>query len=398
MSKRGNGEGTIYYSEKLGRWIGQFSAGYKEDGTLNRISIYGKTRKEVSEKIIAKQSAINGKTFINKSIITFEQIASAVITQQYENNLIKEASYMRKIDTLNLIKKTSLANMKVQQIEIIHINNALSSLKDYSNSSINKVNMLINNTLDYAVLNKIISSNPYKIKGAIIKPKSNKKDKKIEALTIDEQKAFIKELENSNDEYKDILLIALYTGMRIGEILALSAEDIDLKNNLIHVNRSLTKTMYSIIIGDSTKTYSGTRDVPILPQLLYLLHSYKNRIGLLFTNNGKIISPSTINTHFKKICKDAGIRSYIIKKRKDTKFVNLKTSSVNTHILRHTFATRCIESGMSAVVLSKILGHKGIEVTLNTYTSVFNRFKEEEIQKVTSYFSSMWDCINFTLK
>jgi len=389
MSKRGNGEGTIYYSEKLGRWIGQFSAGYKEDGTLNRISIYGKTRKEVSEKIIAKQSAINGKTFINKSIITFEQIASAVITQQYENNLIKEASYMRKIDTLNLIKKTSLANMKVQQIEIIHINNALSSLKDYSNSSINKVNMLINNTLDYAVLNKIISSNPYKIKGAIIKPKSNKKDKKIEALTIDEQKAFIKELENSNDEYKDILLIALYTGMRIGEILALSAEDIDLKNNLIHVNRSLTKTMYSIIIGDSTKTYSGTRDVPILPQLLYLLHSYKNRIGLLFTNNGKIISPSTINTHFKKICKDAGIRSYIIKKRKDTKFVNLKTSSVNTHILRHTFATRCIESGMSAVVLSKILGHKGIEVTLNTYTSVFNRFKEEEIQKVTSYFSSM---------
>lgn len=389
MSKRGNGEGTIFYHKTLKRWIGQFTAGINIDGSINRKTVYGKTRREVSEKLIAKQQEINTKTFINKSNIVFENLAEEIIERQYNNNLIKCSSYLRRIDTLKILKKTPIAKMKIQDISIIDINTTLSSLTNYSNSSINKVNILINNTLDYAVLNKVIPNNPYKIKGAIIKPKSNKKDKIIEALTIDEQKALVEELNKSNDEYKDILLIALYSGMRIGEILALSAEDIDLKNNLIHINKSITKTMEYITIGDTTKTYSGTRDIPILPQLMYVLKRYNNRIGLLFTNKGRLIQPTTINSHFKKICKDAGIKVYITKKKKDNKYVNLKTSSVNTHMLRHTFATRCIESGMSAIVLSKILGHKSIEITLDTYTSVFNKYTEEEIQKVTYYLSSL---------
>ena len=58
-------------------------------------------------------------------------------------------------------------------------------------------------------------------------------------------------------------------------------------------------------------------------------------------------------------------------------------------MLRHTYATRCIESGMNATVLSKLLGHKDIETTLNTYTSVFNKFKEDEIQKYIEYMSGL---------
>ena len=58
-------------------------------------------------------------------------------------------------------------------------------------------------------------------------------------------------------------------------------------------------------------------------------------------------------------------------------------------MLRHTYATRCIESGMSAVVLSKLLGHTDIETTLNTYTSVFNKFKEDEVQKYLDYINQL---------
>jgi Site-specific recombinase XerD len=58
-------------------------------------------------------------------------------------------------------------------------------------------------------------------------------------------------------------------------------------------------------------------------------------------------------------------------------------------MLRHTFATRCIESGMQAVVLQKLLGHKDIQTTLNTYTSVFNEFKENEFEKVSQYLTAM---------
>ena len=72
--KRGNGEGSIYYSEKLNRWVGQFTAGVKSNGTANRKSVYGKTRKEVADKITTALNEIKEHTFVDKSDITLLQL------------------------------------------------------------------------------------------------------------------------------------------------------------------------------------------------------------------------------------------------------------------------------------------------------------------------------------
>lgn len=385
MAKRGNGEGTIYYSEKLNKWVGQFVAGKKDNGKINRKSVYGNTRKEVKEKMTKALADVQNDTFIEKNNAILIDIVKSYCEQQYSANKLSEVSYLRKNETVKIISKLNIAEMKMQNINIKDINESLVQIKDYSNSVIAKVCGLLSTCFDYAILLKIINSNPFKIKGAIIRPKSTREDKKVDALTVEEQKLFVSQLDKTNDEYKDIFYIALYSGMRISEILALQGSDINLENRTININKTLTKDKNGkIILGKTTKTYAGTREIPFLDILYPILINYTNS-NFLFLHDGKFIGHNTINTHFKKICKDANIRVTTTKKKKKDKFVNLKTSEVNTHMLRHTFATRCIESGMSAVVLSKLLGHADIETTLNTYTSVFNKFKENELKKAEIY-------------
>lgn len=388
MGKRGNGEGSIYYSENLKRWVGQYTYNGK------RKSVYGKTRTEVKDKLNKALVNIVDNKYVDKSELTLLDIIDKNIEEQFESNKISEATYKRKLDTRKIIKNSDISNIKIQKLNPVTINNFLISICNYSNSVINKTSQMIRNAFDKALILNIVNNNPYNIKGLITIPKSSKEDKKIESLTVDEQKLFIKELEKGYDEYTDIFYMAVYSGMRIGEILALSPKDIDLKNNIIHITKTLTKNANDkVIIGNTTKTYSGTRDIPITELTKDILNRHSNCQNETFFNIcGKIITPTTINSHFKRICKNANIRVINTKKKKhknDKKEVNLKSSNVNTHMLRHTYATRCIESGMSAVVLSKLLGHKDIETTLNTYTSVFNKFKEDEIQKYLDYMSQL---------
>ena len=395
MAKRGNGEGTIYYSEKLNKWVGQFTAGRKADGKLNRKSVYGKTRKEVKEKMTKALAEVQTNTFIEKNDITLIELIDLQLNESLKANRIKETTYNRNIQTKNIIESLSIACMPIQKITRYDINNSLNELTNYANSTIEKVCILIRQAYNYAMLNEIIQKDLFAIKGAILRPISKKQDKDIIALNIDEQNAFSHELEKEYDIYTDVFYIALYTGMRIGEILALHGEDLDFENNQITVSKTLTKNKEEkYIIGDTTKTSAGKRVIPILFPLKPILKKYENYKGILFTKNEKLIQPSTINSHFKRICKNANIKVINTKKKKYDKdhneiYVNLKSSAVNTHMLRHTFATRCIESGMNPVVLQKILGHKDIEVTLNTYTSVFDKYKDNEIEKLEAYFSQL---------
>jgi site-specific recombinase XerD len=90
---------------------------------------------------------------------------------------------------------------------------------------------------------------------------------------------------------------------------------------------------------------------------------------LFLTPQEGLVLHSTINRKLKSIAKKVGI-----------------SQDISTHTLRHTYGTRCIESGMRAVALQRLMGHTDINVTLNTYTTVFNKYKEEELKKVNEYY------------
>jgi len=397
MAKRGNGEGTIYYSEKLNKWVGQFTAGRKNDGKINRKSVYGSTRKEVKEKMTKALSDVQNKSFIEKNNVTISELGQQIIDNKYNANIIKESTYGRALGTFEHIKNSSIADVNIQDITVYELQEFINSKKNYANSYIDKIYEMLGSIFKEAIKKDIILKNPLL---NVIKPKSTKIDKEIISFTIEEQKSLVNHLEN--EQYKNIFLVALHTGMRIGEILALKPSDIDFNNKLINIHKTLTKTKTGkVIIGDTTKTYESTRKIPITsilePILKDSIGNYTaNKNNLLFCHlNGNIIAPSTINTQFKKICKNANIKTTVVKKKKGIdkdgkdKYVNLKTSNVNTHMLRHTYATRCIEAGVPAPVLQNLLGHKDIQTTINTYTSIFNNFKTDALNNYINYIQNI---------
>ena len=90
---------------------------------------------------------------------------------------------------------------------------------------------------------------------------------------------------------------------------------------------------------------------------------------LFITDNGNYVDERNVNRELKKIMKE-----------------QFDITDITTHSLRHTFGTRCIEAGMNPVVLQKLMGHNDVSVTLNTYTTVFYKYKEEELEKVNNYY------------
>src|SRR5699024_10249118 len=106
-------------------------------------------------------------------------------------------------------------------------------------------------------------------------------------------------------------------------------------------------------------------------------------IKYLFTlPDGRFISTSTINSHFKKICKDAGIRTYIYEIKRNGHTIKLNSSRVTTHMLRHTFITRCAEEGMNQKALQTIVGHTDYRITSDIYTNIDDSFKNKEFNRI----------------
>ncbi|MCR4595046.1 MAG: site-specific integrase [Clostridiales bacterium] len=215
-------------------------------------------------------------------------------------------------------------------------------------------------------------------------PKSRQKPRKVRAFTVDEQKKFLNVLMNEKTRYTDQMLISIFTGMRMGEVNALRIEDFNMRFNVINVDKTIAKGKYGeAFINDNAKTEAGNRQIPInsmvKPVIERIIKNYQpTKDGYLFhTSSGSLVATSVANTEFKRIIKRYEIVDPDVK------------GDITMHSLRHTYATRMIESGMPPKVLQNLLGHTDISVTLNTYSDVFESFQTENVAKADDYLTGL---------
>lgn len=389
----GNGEGSLYFSEKLNCWIFQ----YLYNGTRKTLKQKKNEKvKEFKSRVTKIKNDINTNNFIEQSNSSLYQILFDYIENKHNSGITQDRSYIRDKETLKLlerccsnfiykpIQKVSTRDITLSLPNFIELktidtktNKTISKL--YSKNVIDKLYRFLNKGFKIAISERIIQYNIMENE-TIKKPKAKKENIKVEALTIEEEKKLINILKTSNHKYKNIILLLLFTGLRVGELLALSINNINLSKNIIFIEKTLTRDKNDkVILGKTAKTISSKRIIYINNNANLIIkdilkNNITNMYNLLFFDyeNNTFITPTEINSFLQRLNQSNNICSHI-----------------HTHMLRHTYATRCIEAGMSAKVLQKNLGHKNIQTTLDTYTSVFDKFNEDENKKYDLYMKKL---------
>ncbi len=201
-----------------------------------------------------------------------------------------------------------------------------------------------------------------------------KKDYKelLKTYTKNEQQIIISACLNGINNKKLGILIALFSGMRLGELCALQWKDIDLKNKIIKVSKSVQRVFdinKSYIEISSPKTINSYRSIPISNFLLKYLKQFKNNDDIyILSGRNKIIEPRNYRKYYYKLIK------------------SLNIPYIKFHGLRHTFATNCIEMGIDYKTVSELLGHSSITITMNIYVHISIDHKRKCIEKLTKSF------------
>ena len=391
MAKKGNNEGSIY-KDKTGKWRGAVTL-YTADGKPKRKYFYGKTKREVTEKVNKVLNELRTNTYIEPSKVTLYQwLCTWLETYCYDLRPTTSINYETYIhrhiqSTIGNVKLCDLNVLILQQFynDRLRNGNLKSKGKNLSAKTLRNMHNMLHKALEQAVALEMIAKNPADY---VTVPKLVKKERKF--FTVEEQQQLQERMKGEKLEMA--VLLDLYTGMRMGELLGLLWKNVHIDLNgssYIKVTQTLNRIKKATPVDGESKTYlaigkpktaNSIRKIPLLPEIAQALYDYRIRQehylkekGLpksdyVFINqNGGWIEPRDFQRDFKKLLKRHNIRE------------------INVHGLRHTFATRALESGMSIKTLSKILGHANSGFTMDTYAHVTDDLMTDEMTNLQGF-------------
>ena len=333
---------------KDGRWEGRFAVYSTERKRTVYQSVYGHSYSEVRERLSAQKSLSQEGTAAEKQLgaakIMFGEVAQKWLESVKEQR--KFSTYIKYNTVYHthiqpLFQETVLSELTYACVSC-RIPNTLSESMQMSIYSI------LNRILKFASAQYAITVTPLK------KPALGSVKKTVAVLAHSEQQKLASVLYQEMDRFKFAVLLSLLTGLRLGELCALKWSDIDFENGIMSVVRTVQRlpvegqrTRTALVVS-VPKSACSRREIPLSNSVIALLKQFQDGKEYIFGGD-KPLEPRTLQYRYKKLLREAGVENK------------------NFHILRHTFATNCVEGGMDVKSLSEILGHADVQMTLRRY-------------------------------
>ena len=321
-------------------WVGK--EGYNL-AQLEEITLKSQKNSETNNDSISLKELINKKLEQDKSYL---KQSSLIRYNEFANKYILK--YFGGIDIFELTTKKIIDWHSWLEKQNIHI------------ESMKKIHNLLTSSLDFGIKYYSLNQNVAKIVGnfknkrGVVKPQ-------IQFLTYTEFVNFIDQEEN--DLYKDFFTLLFFTGMRRGELLAITNDDIDLINKQIRINKAINPKNGSE--ATVPKTNKANRIIPMTSDVYKTFSKYKLENTIFGLDK---IKPSTLTRKCKLNCKNANINK-----------------NIRVHDFRHSFVAMCIESGVQIEKISEYVGHENISTTYDVYSHLYPNAKLELVSKLESF-------------
>ncbi len=382
MARRGNGEGSITKRKSDGLYMGRYTV---ETATgAKRKTIYAKTRKECSEKLTAAMAdASKGITADGGP-----KTVGAFLTSWLEDTVrgsVRKSTYDRNESLCRVHLIPGLGKKKLKTLSPSDVAGYYRRKLDggHSAASVHKMHETLHKALKQAVRWGYMSKNPADDVDA-----PSRSTEEVTPLTREEAKRLLETVCEAGDRLGALYVVALHTGLRQGELLALKWEDLDLEARKLQVRRTLTKDGGKLTVGP-TKTAKGRRTVKLTRDAVAALRGHLTRQleeidglgdyfkdnGLAFcTSKGTFINPSNLRDakrkgSFRSLLAQAGL------------------PAITFHQLRHTAATILLLKNVNPKIVSEMLGHASIAITLDTYSHVLPNMQDSAVAAMEEAFS-----------
>lgn len=366
--------GENIYKRKDGRWEGRYICSYREDGRAKYASVYGKTYGQVKDKLAASK-AMQRKKPQSSCPLTVNELMDLWLLDRGEK--VKDSSYYNYISLTNryirprlgavLVRTLSAKKMEKYLADIRH-----SGRKDgrggLSPKTVSDVLFVVKSALKLAIrkFGFTDSDGIMEVKApAVVR-------RKIETFGEFETKRISDALLKNWNLKNAGIFLCLNTGIRLGELCGLRWGDVNSNENTMKIARTVQRVYLgkgTKMIVQTPKSISSERVIPLHPELIRMLQELRGQEqdnDYILSRKSKPLDPRTVQYRFRSFLKRENI------------------GRRNFHVLRHSFATRCIEKGMDVKSLSEILGHSDVRITMQLYVHPSMAQKRQYMQNVST--------------